>query len=404
MSGSTMNKAADGAAPVAAAPTAPGRILFVPEITNFGGGERVYLSLSRFLHGRGIRHRIVSYYQDIRLQDYADWPLEIELILPNRSPVKKAWALKRYIARQQALGAETPLLFNSQSGLHAGAFGVKGCGLVILDTPSLLTGQAAPQSLLKRAAARARHLFSESLMRRGVRLASPLIITTDVMADEVKSLYGVRPVVSRQGVAGDKDCFHFRPLASGKPLRLLSVSRLEDSKRIDWILRSLAALESQEPPLHARKDWELDVVGEGSREGDLRRLAADLGLADRVVFHGLVSDARLEEIYGAADLSLMPAVQGYGLPALEALTRKIPVVMHAQSGVSEILGGSPWVEIITGDEESLMAGLDTMVGRLLAGALSERTLPDFPTESQWAEEVCRLCGWIETGAGGGAHL
>ena len=380
------------------------RIIFVPEITNFGGGERVYLSLSKFLHAQGIPHRIASYYQDIRMQDYADWPLKIELISPDRNPVKKAWAFKRYIARQRALGVETPLLFNSQSGLHAGAFGVEGCALLILDTPSLLTAQATPQSLLRRAAARARHLFSERLMRRGVRLASPLIITTDVMADEVKSLYGVRPVVSRQGVAGDKDCFHFRPLASGKPLRLLSVSRLENSKRIDWILRSLAALESQEPPLHARKDWELDVVGEGSREGDLRRLAADLGLADRVVFHGLVSDARLEEIYGVADLSLMPAVQGYGLPALEALTRKIPVVMHAQSGVSEILGGSPWVEIITGGEESLTAGVDAMVGRLLAGGLSERALPDFPTESQWAEEVCRLCGWIETGAGRGALL
>ena len=90
----------------------------------------------------------------------------------------------------------------------------------------------------------------------------------------------------------------------------------------------------------------------------------------------------------------MPAVQGYGLPALEALTRKIPVVMHAQSGVSEILGGTPWVEIITGGEETLTAGMDTMIGRLLAGGLAERTLPDFPTESQWAEEVCRLCGWI----------
>ena len=56
----------------------------------------------------------------------------------------------------------------------------------------------------------------------------------------------------------------------GKPLRFLSVCRLEENKRIDWMLRSLAALEAREPPLHARKDWRLDVVGEGSREGELR--------------------------------------------------------------------------------------------------------------------------------------
>lgn len=379
------------------------RILFIPEITNFGGGERVYLSLSKFLHARGIPHRIASYYQDIRMQDYADWPLKVETILPDRNPVRKAWALKRYIARQQALGVERPLLFNLQSGLHAGTFGVKDYALVILDTPSLLTGPGGRRSPLRRAASWARGAVSEPLTRRAMHEASPVIITTDVMADEIQALYGRRPLVSRQGVAGDKDHFHFRPLAPERPLRFLSVCRLEDSKRIDWILRSLAALEARPPALHARKDWKLDVVGEGSREAELRRLAAGLGLADRVVFHGLVSDERLEEIYGGADLCLMPAVQGYGLPALEALTRKIPVVMHAQSGVSEILGGSPWVEIITGGEESLTAGMGAMVDRLLAGGLSERTLPDFPTESQWAEEVCRLCGWIEGGPGTGAE-
>ena len=375
------------------AATAQDRILFIPEITNFGGGERVYLSLSKFLHEQGIPHRIVSYYQDIRLQDFADWPLKIELILPDRNPVKKAWALKQYITRQQALGAETPLLFNSQSGLHAGMLGIKGCGLLILDTPSLVTVKTR-RSPLAQAAARVRHLFSEKLSRRGVHQASPLIIPTDVMADEIELLYGRRPIIARFGVAGDKADYPHRPLTLGKLLRLLSVCRLEGSKRIDWILRSLAALEAQEPPLHERKDWRLDVVGEGSCEGDLRSLANSLGLADRVVFHGLVSDERLEEIYNKADLFLMPAVQGYGLPALEALTRKIPVLMHAQSGVSEILGGSPWVEIITGGEETLTVGIDAMVGRLLTDGFSEQTLPDFPTESQWAEEICRLCGWI----------
>ena len=391
-------------APPRPAVTAQDRILFVPEIGNFGGGERIYLSLSKFLHEQDIAHRIVSYHQSIRLQDYADWPLKIELLSPVRDPLKRGWALKRYLARQQALGASKPLLAGLQSGMHAAAFGIRDYGLLILDTPSLISPLVRPRSALGRAAARGRFLASEALTQRGLHRASPVIITTDVMADEVQALYGMRPVVSRQGVAGDASQYRPRPLAPDRPLRLLSVCRLEDNKRIDWMLRSLAALEAQEPPLRARKDWRLDVVGEGSREGELRSLAEALGLTHRVVFHGLVSDERLEDIYGAADLFLMPAVQGYGLPALEALTRKIPVVMHAQSGVSEILGGTLWVEIITGGEETLTAGLDTMIGRLLAGGLAGQPLPDFPTESQWAEEVCRLCGWLDGPPRGGQAL
>ena len=373
------------------------RILFVPEITNFGGGERIYLSLSKFLHKQGIPHRIVSYYQGIPLQDYADWPVKVEVLSPDRNPVKKAWALKQYLARQQALGVRKPLLVGLQSAMHAMMFGATDYAVLILDTPRLYSQGMAPRSPLTRLVAWPRDLVFDVVTRRSLHQAAPVIITTGTMAQEIEELYSLRPLVSYQGVAGDKADYHHRPLALGKPLRLLSVCRLEGSKRIDWILRSLAALEAQEPPLHERKDWRLDVVGEGSCEGDLRSLANSLGLADRVVFHGLVSDERLEEIYNEADLFLMPAVQGYGLPALEALTRKIPIVMHAQSGVSEVLGGTPWVEIITGGEETLTAGADAMIGRLLAGSLSERTLPNFPTESQWAEEVCRLCGWIGTG-------
>jgi len=371
------------------------RILFVYEITNFGGGERVYLSLSKFMHAQGIPHRIVSYYQGIRLQDYADWPVKVEILSPKRNPLNKAWTLKKYLARQQALGVEKPLLVGLQSVMHAATFGSKDYALLILDTPSLLTTNRVQRSALSRLAAPLRSLLFERLTRRGVHQASPVIITTEIMAREIEGLYGLRPLVSHQGVAGDKADYRHRPLTLGKPLRLLSVCRLEGTKRIDWILRSLAALEAQEPPLHERKDWRLDVVGEGSCEGDLRSLVNSLGLADRVVFHGLVSNERLEEIYNEADLFLMPAVQGYGLPALEALTRKIPIVMHAQSGVSEVLGGTPWVEIITGGEETLTAGVGAMIGRLLGEGLTENTLPEFPTESQWAEEICRLCGWIE---------
>ena len=374
--------------------TVQDRILFVPEIVNFGGGERVYLSLSKFLHEQGIPHHIASYYQGIRLQDYADWPLKIALISPHRNPLRKAWALKQYFARQQALGVEKPLLVGLQSAMHAATFGIKDYAVMILDTPSLI-GIGQPQrSALVRAAAWGRDAVSERLMRQGLHQASQVIIPTDVMADEIELLYGLRPLLARFGVAGDEKHYHYRPIVQEKPLRLLSVCRLAQNKRIDWMLQSLAELEAREPALHTRKDWRLDVVGEGALEGELRRQAADLGLADRVVFHGLISDARLEEVYSEADIFLMPAVQGYGLPALESLTRKIPVVMHAQSGVSEVLGGTPWVEIITGGQETLTVGMNTMIGRLLGEGLIERTLPDFPTESQWAEQICRLCGWI----------
>jgi glycosyltransferase involved in cell wall biosynthesis len=176
---------------------------------------------------------------------------------------------------------------------------------------------------------------------------------------------------------------------------MLSVCRLEPSKRVSWILRALAALEHAPEPLSERVDWVLDIVGDGSELNDLRHETRQLRLDRRVNFHGRVSDTRLEELYHATRLSLIPAIQGWGLPALESLLRRTPVVLHEQSGVTEILRDSPWVELIRDSGGSdFAAAIERMVGRLRDGTLAKQSLPVVPSDAEWAQAVCSRCGWI----------
>jgi len=54
--------------------------------------------------------------------------------------------------------------------------------------------------------------------------------------------------------------------------------------------------------------------------GEVKRLIQRLGLADRVRIEGNVSDARLAELYAAADIFVMPSYhEGFCVPVLEAL-------------------------------------------------------------------------------------
>jgi glycosyltransferase involved in cell wall biosynthesis len=375
------------------------RILFVPEIVAFGGGERVYLALSRYLHGRGIPHRIVSYFQDIDLQQYADWPLSLEQLTPPRNPLAKARALGDYLRHRktQFPGAPAPLLVGLQAAMHRanGRGGNTPYSVMIFDTPRLM-GQSGKLSVRRTLPGSLRNAISERYTRIGLHRARTVFIPTEVMANEIEGLYGLRPDVVRLGIA--PPTFPVRAAAPApSPFRFLSVCRLEASKRLDWILHALTTV-AYSPELMSSGnplDWQLDVVGTGSQAGDLPCLASKLGIGDRVVFHGLVSDARLEELYGSAHLFLMPAVQGYGLPALEALVRHVPVVMHRDSGVSEILEDSPWVELISGtNENDLARAITAMVSALLRGTPEIARLPHFPSESDWAEDVCKRCGWF----------
>lgn len=376
-------------------------ILFVPEIVAFGGGERLYLALSRYLNHRDVSHRIVSYHQRIDLQAYADWPLHLEELAPPASPKARAQALSGYLRdhTRRNPAAPPPLLVGLQAAMHAATVWESGppppYNVMILDTPRLMTAAKATRNPMRALGLQARETLSRFLTRRGLRRAQTVSIMTDITADEVAQLYRLRPQIIRPGVIAPGKVRSAAPPLS--PLRLLSVCRLEPNKRLDWIIKALADLERGAGgtlPLSHRISWHLDIVGTGSLAESLPRLAQEFGVTERTTFHGAVSDARLEELYREAHLFLMPAVQGYGLPALEALTRRVPVVMHQDSGVGEILGGTPWVKMIRGTNADCLAqGIAAMAQRLLAGTLREESLPPFPTEAGWAQEVCRWCGW-----------
>jgi glycosyltransferase involved in cell wall biosynthesis len=141
-------------------------------------------------------------------------------------------------------------------------------------------------------------------------------------------------------------------------------------------------------------DWRFDVVGTGSQVEEMRLLAEGLGLGQRVRFHGYVGDNDLDALYAEAHLFLMPAVQGYGIPAVEALARGVPVLLHRESGVSDILLETPWATVIEGGEEGMLPGLEQAVDGVMRGVPWEAALPELPTEDAWAERVATLCGWV----------
>jgi glycosyltransferase involved in cell wall biosynthesis len=379
-------------------------IIFVPAIHAFGGVERLVVELSRLLHEEGKAHTILCLSRSIDLTVHADWPMDVQSLDAARNPVAEAWALGRYFRDPDNAGSQAPLLFDLKGAFYAGLFRCPDFHLHLTDPPSLL-----PLDVSKRAPSiRRRFLASETangnwrmslrgeavhrINRRGVRRARSVITMTNAIADEIEGLYARRATVIRQGVSSAPSGFSAAQTAPGT-IRFLSVSRLESNKRIDWVLYALAELERPDRPLSTQADWALDVAGDGSEAASLHALAASLGIAERVKFAGHVGEGRLNALYAQAGIFLMPAVQGYGLPALEALTRGIPVILHRQSGVSEILNQPPWIELISRGREDLAPAIQRMMANIASGALQRAPKPALPTASGWARQIAAMCGW-----------
>jgi glycosyltransferase involved in cell wall biosynthesis len=73
----------------------------------------------------------------------------------------------------------------------------------------------------------------------------------------------------------------------------------------------------------------------------LRERAERIGIAERVIFPGTVSEAELVALYEAARAYVFVSLrEGFGLPGLEAMTRGSPVVAARAGSLPEIYGES----------------------------------------------------------------
>lgn len=122
------------------------------------------------------------------------------------------------------------------------------------------------------------------------------------------------------------DLSHFHPAdpaddRAGTSPTILFVGRLSAEKHIEDIIEAIA---KTDPAL----DLRAEIIGAGEQERALADLADKLGIADRVVLRGKVSDAELVAAYQRADIFCMPSTaELQSIATLEALATGVPVVL-----------------------------------------------------------------------------
>ncbi len=374
-------------------PVAGEIVIFQPEFVEFGGEERVILSLSRQLHAQGKPHSVLCYWDKINLASFATWPLKINQLLPTRSPINKVLALRRCMQYIHKAGSPIPVLFNIQSAYHAGLAVNVPYHVRIPDTYSLLGFKPEDvngnvplpsPSLRSRVTGTICHLAT----RRGIRQAQRFVTNTAALRDEMQQLYGrSAEVIYLGGFGAPHGNFSQR---ATRPIELFTVSRLQSSKRIDWILHALAETKRD---ANQYPEWRLHIAGSGPDREALQNLSLMLGLGDSVVFHGFVSDEQLKDLYEKSHVFLMPAKQGYGLPAIEALYQKLGLVVSEESGVVELLRNTNWVTIAKGGKQDFTRAMQEMLIRVGQPDFFEQPLPDLPTEESWAKNIIEYFGW-----------
>jgi glycosyltransferase involved in cell wall biosynthesis len=143
--------------------------------------------------------------------------------------------------------------------------------------------------------------------------------------------------------------------------RLLTVGLLYEAKGVDLLLEAVSTLVGSRPGIA------LDVVGDGPRRREYEALARDRGIADRVVFHGILPKAGVARMMREAELFVLASrYDNNPCAVIESLASGLPVVATAVGGIPELIDGSNGRLALPNDPASVAAeianALDTIAG------------------------------------------
>ncbi len=147
----------------------------------------------------------------------------------------------------------------------------------------------------------------------------------DVVAHGVSTTDGAPPA--------DEDAVRSR-LALGDRRVVLCVAQKREHKNLTGLVRALARLPERDVAL---------VIPGGSTEyeDEVRRVAEEVGFAERLVLPDWVTEAELEALYRMSVAFALPSFEeGFGLPVLEAMARDVPVACSNTTSLPEVAGNA----------------------------------------------------------------
>jgi glycosyltransferase involved in cell wall biosynthesis len=204
-----------------------------------------------------------------------------------------------------------------------------------------------------------------SLAQRHVRRADGVVVNSKYTGSQVAQRFEVSP--DRITV-----CYPGKPSWSRRPDPavagpVLFLGTVEPRKNVARLIEAYAAVVARRPDTPS-----LVIAGalHIPRDELLSRAAAGGNLSSRVSFAGYVDEAERKHLLSTASMLVLPSLEeGFGIPALEAMTVGLPVVASNRGALPEVVGEAG----ILIDPEDVRA-LATAIERLLSDDHHRRAL------------------------------
>lgn len=173
--------------------------------------------------------------------------------------------------------------------------------------------------------------------KRGFENADEIIAVSNYTKNKLIDKYYINPEkikVVHNGVNIKKNISTKRyksPICKSDKI-ILFLGRITIQKGPDWFLYAA------KKALSIDSNLKFIFAGSGDMQNFIIEKAAELGIADKILFTGFLRGKDIDKAYQSADLYVMPSIsEPFGITPLEAMSNNTPVLISKQSGVSETI-------------------------------------------------------------------
>lgn len=271
------------------------RILIINNGLAGGGIERASVSLANFFVSQGYELIVLALYKSDKFYKLHNQILFIEPDFQRDSVNRYFYLVKMIIYIRKQVKAHKPDTILS--------FGEWTNSYVVLS----LLGMKLPLFLSDRMSPLAKLPFiSEFLRKKLYRRATGIIAQSNFaksILQQKTNSKNIHVIYNPVNAIEKIQCIPKN--------RIVTVGRLEEVKGHKYLIHAFAQLN--------HKDWELSIVGDGTLKNELVALAESLNIKNRVIFHGKLSDFRLQ--LSEAEIFVLPSLkEGFPNSLIEAMS------------------------------------------------------------------------------------
>lgn len=230
----------------------------------------------------------------------------------------------------------------------------------------------------------------EVLERQGLEHVSQIITSSPTTSKTVCELFGYNPNKIHAVLPGVERGEISKGSGTDR-INLLCVGSIIERKGHKDLLEALADLK--------QLNWQLDCIGSTDFNPELYVELEDMiktkGLADKVTFHGEVSENKIIEAYSKADVFVLPSLyEGYGMAYAEAIVRGIPVIGTTAGAIPQTVPQTCGILVEPNNPQALSTALKRMIGdsdlRLQYQKSTLIAEPTFPTWQGSADKFYQI--------------